>query len=320
MRRGEGGDNRCPVCSSAGELPPVETVERYRVLRCAGCGLGFSSPMTPGDDRYYAGHFSPESYWRWDFTHFLQHRPKPGGRLLELGCHTGHFLSRARAKGYRVAGLDINPRALDFAQTHYGLGDLREADFHRLDRVKVGEPFDVVVAFQVVEHMADPVEFLRQLSRFLAPGGVLIVTTPNAERWTLRFGRESWDYPPHHLTRWTEASLSRALEAAGWKVDRIDTQATDDLATARGYVESAYLRATGRGVLRRMAARSVESQGSSAGPSAKRRLGILRAFRNVTTRGFVTVAAPLAWPVVRLKRLAGENLYAVARYITKSKG
>lgn len=82
-----------------------------------------------------------------------------------------------------------------------------------------GASFDVVTLFEVVEHVAEPLELLRTATSLMSPGGTLIVSTPN------RLGRphppEALDRPPHHVTRWTPATLSTAVGRAGFATREI---------------------------------------------------------------------------------------------------
>jgi SAM-dependent methyltransferase len=218
----------CPVCGSR-ETGVIESFhdavgrEDYEVLACRSCALVFSRPMKfPGSSWYesynyvcgYVETASAASMGR--FPYFLDSLPQPPrGRLLDIGCASGQFLQMAAARGYDVEGIEVDSRFVAMARTA-GLsvrhGVLDEADA----RAHAGA-YDVVAAMEVLEHVADPVGFLRLIGSTLKPGGWLLVSVPDNRRPT-PFGRDLWDYPPHHLTRWNPGALRLALERAGYAV------------------------------------------------------------------------------------------------------
>jgi 2-polyprenyl-3-methyl-5-hydroxy-6-metoxy-1,4-benzoquinol methylase len=99
----------------------------------------------------------------------------PPGRVLELGCGHGGFLKLVRDAGFDVLGLDLSPSVLDYARRTFGIdvvrGPLEETD------LPAGS-FDVVAAFDVLEHVPDPLETVRAAAALLRPGGLLVVQTP----------------------------------------------------------------------------------------------------------------------------------------------
>lgn len=223
----------CPVCGST-ETGRIETFfdsvgrEHYEVLACRSCGLVFSRPMQfPGSSWYekynyvcgYVETASAASMGR--FPYFLNSLPEPHrGRLLDIGCASGAFLAMAAQRGYEVEGLDVDSRfvtmarAAGFAGVNHGVLDEEFARAH-------AGAYDVVAIMEVLEHVADPLAFLRLAGSILKPRGWLLVSVPDNRRPT-PFGRDLWDYPPHHLTRWGPKALRLALERGGYEV--VDTR------------------------------------------------------------------------------------------------
>jgi 2-polyprenyl-3-methyl-5-hydroxy-6-metoxy-1,4-benzoquinol methylase/glycosyltransferase involved in cell wall biosynthesis len=144
------------------------------------------------------------------------------GRVLDLGCSGGRLSERIRELGHEVVGVDsleipgVRDRVDEFA-----LGDLEQGV-----PTAVGSNFDVVVAADVIEHVRDPARLLEQMAAVLAPGGQIIISTPNFGHWYAR-GRVvtgTFDYDRRgildqtHLRFFTRASLRRTLQAAGLDV------------------------------------------------------------------------------------------------------
>ncbi len=109
-------------------------------------------------------------------------KPFEGLRLLDIGCGGG-LLSEPMARlGFQVMGVDASERNIGTASAHaaeQGLAiDYRASTAEAL--LAAGEgPFDLILNMEVIEHVADPGEYLRTCSRLLAPGGMMIVATLN---------------------------------------------------------------------------------------------------------------------------------------------
>jgi SAM-dependent methyltransferase len=164
--------------------------------------------------------------WRAELGHRAMHLPaRKGGRLLEVGCGTGDLLAGARDLGWSVAGVDFDPAAVAVARRR-GL-DVAEGDLAG-QRYADGS-FDAVTMFHVIEHVPDPGALLAECRRVLAPGGRLVVVTPNPRsRGHRRFG-VAWMGldPPRHLHLFPPAVLRRLAETAGFRVDSLGTTLRD---------------------------------------------------------------------------------------------
>jgi 2-polyprenyl-6-hydroxyphenyl methylase/3-demethylubiquinone-9 3-methyltransferase len=109
-------------------------------------------------------------------------RPFEGLRLLDIGCGGGLLCEPMTRLGFSVTGVDAAERNVATARTHAEQGglviDYRCTTAEAL--LERGEaPFDVILNMEVIEHVADPAEFLRTTARLLAPGGLMIVATLN---------------------------------------------------------------------------------------------------------------------------------------------
>jgi 2-polyprenyl-6-hydroxyphenyl methylase / 3-demethylubiquinone-9 3-methyltransferase len=110
-------------------------------------------------------------------------RPLEGKRALDVGCGAGLLAEPLARLGAQVTAIDPAEELIGAARQHAGgqglAIDYRVAAIEDLD----GE-FDLVTAMEVIEHTADPQAFLKSLSRRLAPGGLLLLSTPNATSWS----------------------------------------------------------------------------------------------------------------------------------------
>jgi 2-polyprenyl-3-methyl-5-hydroxy-6-metoxy-1,4-benzoquinol methylase len=177
---------------------------------CSTCGLEHFSPRTTADGAFYARLASGEGYYdddtKWEFG-LAGRLIDPTIDVLDVGCGEGAFLRSAGRDAHRAVGVDANPEAvgrLRAAGTEAYAVDIGAfADEHQ-------SCFDVVCAFQVLEHVPDPVAMAAAATRCLRPGGRLVVSVPNRERLRLG-GLDPLDHPPHHVTRWSMTQLDELI-------------------------------------------------------------------------------------------------------------
>ena len=108
-------------------------------------------------------------------------RPFEGLRLLDIGCGGGLLAEPMSRLGFEVVGVDASARNIGTAQAHaaeQGLAiDYRCSTAE--DLLAAGERFDVILNMEVIEHVADPGQFLCDCATLLAPGGLMVVATLN---------------------------------------------------------------------------------------------------------------------------------------------
>jgi 2-polyprenyl-6-hydroxyphenyl methylase/3-demethylubiquinone-9 3-methyltransferase len=131
-------------------------------------------------------------------------RPFEGLRLLDIGCGGGLLAEPMTRLGFQVTGVDASERGIGAAAAHaasQGLAiDYRAATAEAL--VAAGEPpFDVILNMEVIEHVADPGDYLRACTALLKPGGLMIVATLNRTLKALALAKIGGEY----VLRWLPA-------------------------------------------------------------------------------------------------------------------
>jgi 2-polyprenyl-6-hydroxyphenyl methylase/3-demethylubiquinone-9 3-methyltransferase len=109
--------------------------------------------------------------------------PLAGKTALDVGCGAGLLTEPLARLGASVTGIDASPEVIAVAREHAEAMAL-EIDYRAGDVQELQGQFDLVTAMEVIEHVADPSTFLKALARRLAPGGLLILSTPNATAWS----------------------------------------------------------------------------------------------------------------------------------------
>jgi SAM-dependent methyltransferase len=134
--------------------------------------------------------------------------PRPFPRILDAGCGTGRNLVEFGHLG-ESEGVDISPKAVEFCRRR-GLEAVRQAPLEELP-FEDGR-FDLILATDVIEHLADDRRSLAELRRVAAPGAQLVVTVP-AYSWLW----SQHDVSHHHRRRYTARRLDRLMTASGWE-------------------------------------------------------------------------------------------------------
>jgi len=109
--------------------------------------------------------------------------PLAGKSALDVGCGAGLLAEPLARLGATVTGIDAAPEVIEVARAHATAMGLA-IDYRAADVLDVEGRFDLITCMEVVEHVADPAAFVGALARRLAPGGLLILSTPNATAWS----------------------------------------------------------------------------------------------------------------------------------------
>lgn len=179
-----------------------------KLQTCSKCQLQYFSPAIPGSSRFYSeltsscSHYYTDEKWEFDYVKgFLEATHK----VLDIACGKGAFLRSILDSVDTAIGIDTNPDAVSSVGSKNKIRVLNQS----VEEFAVGhsDEFDFVTAFQIIEHLGSVMPFVEAAYRCVKPGGVLVLSVPNrARRRDLSFG--SLDYPPHHISRWSEDQLS----------------------------------------------------------------------------------------------------------------
>lgn len=214
-----GEKSSCYLCASPTRV--FLKVKDHNLLACDACGLVYEEERREGggisedQEKFLREYLLEEkSYARYfDGKLDLIEKLKKPGTLLDFGCGCGTLLRCARDRGWKVTGVEGSVPAAAHARST-GL-DIREGIIENLN---LSGAFDVVTAFQAIEHFADPVAFLRSVKTLLKPGGLAVLTTPDRRGFMGKLMGRRWFgyYNDEHVFFFDAGSFKTTLEKAGF--------------------------------------------------------------------------------------------------------
>jgi SAM-dependent methyltransferase len=230
--------NTCSICGK-GDFEDVGVVagtvidRQFVLCRCRSCQFVFvSNPSVDFEllysEDYYNGRGADTKLnyvgevqhptrtvrryeWRGVMERVRHLTPLPeGSTWLDYGCGTGGLVSYLRTEGMDARGFEQG--WCEGLLRKNGIPTIEQDDFDRY-----AATFDVVSAIEVIEHVTDPVAMLRTIRSLLKPGGLLFMTTGNAQPFHDRITKWRYVTPDVHISYFEPATLAAALEAAGFR-------------------------------------------------------------------------------------------------------
>lgn len=235
----------CPMCRHD-DAQVLFTRDDYQHVRCRNCDLIYVNPRRPDELQLNADLYGrTHPAWSGISERFramepsalneqldlLRRRPpkkylrelgfmkayRRTGRFLDVGCADGRFLLAADGQGWSVSGVEVAPESASLSSEVFGLdvrcGILEDAQFE-------DGTFDVARLNQVIEHVAAPVELLREIRRVLRPGGLLSLATINIKSFSFSILGSEWSHlgssRNEHVVFFSKKTLELVLGLAGF--------------------------------------------------------------------------------------------------------
>jgi SAM-dependent methyltransferase len=220
----------CPLCQGSNYLIYAKSFHPFRIVQCCSCRFYYLSPrLTEAammrlyrDEAYFNGeligyqdYLGQEQALRVTFRRFmmnLQKRCLTGGTLLEIGCGYGFLLDEAKQFFSVGAGTELSPTAVEHARA--SVDHIYEGG---IEQIPTNRKFDCIIAIHVIEHVYQPLIFLKQLAKQLNPGGKVIIATPDMGSIWRRLMRHRWPSfkIPEHISYFDKRSLTSLMKRAG---------------------------------------------------------------------------------------------------------
>lgn len=231
--------NICPNCQSTSSRLKLKT-KKFVLMICNPCGLGFISPMPSEKDlhRYYnRAYFKSKTDEIHGYTSYTQmekvltieaqrkikymQKFTSGKNLLDVGCGLGIFLKNANSFGYKISGNDISGYAIEHIKKTLNIplyeGSLKDAKLPK-------NYFDVVCAWDVMEHIPDVGGTFSAINKTLKKNGYLFLTTPDLTSIDAQILGKFWygfKKIPEHLIFFDKNSIKKILEKSGFVIVEI---------------------------------------------------------------------------------------------------
>ena len=197
-------------------------------LSCSSCGLLSSSPIPSSQqiedhyrEKFHAGNYEILRRYASQYRQVYEQmanwvEPKPGERMLDVGCFTGDLIDVLMSRGADAYGLELQAEAVQIAQQRMP-GRVFQADVH--GSTFPAGPYDTITMMGLIEHVVDPVNFIRRARSLLRPSGRLLLQTPDASSLLARTMRSHWPplAPIEHIHLFTRNSMRKLLHNFGFK-------------------------------------------------------------------------------------------------------
>jgi len=214
----------CIICKKK-KFQNWAKLDSFQSKKCFNCGMISVNPTPTQNflDNFYHGYLVENKkdlkLWKqrkiiytidrdW-IVKFINH-----GKILDVGCSGGQFLSYFDPKKWKKFGVEVDPSAANYARKKYGIN----VQIGNLIDLEIKQKFDLVVFRGVIEHFSDPISILKKSCSLLKHGGYLFITaTPTGDSFAFDVYREKWHLftPPGHLHYFTIPLLSRILKKFG---------------------------------------------------------------------------------------------------------
>lgn len=300
----------------------------FAIRQCVGCGLVFNSPRLSDPEivQLYDGNYyifqEPEAeaiervgalLHRTLGTQFAQ---VPRMQVLEIGCAKGYLLAMLKSLGWAVSGVELSSDAAQYAREVFDLPVQVGTIQHHVAQADF-KPQPVVLSTDVIEHVTDVDSFLQACFQAVAPGGLLVLGTPNANSIHRESQGPRWlGFNPFHIVLFSQETLGALLRRHGFELVQAYTYNNTDEAPPMMPADSPVKQAL-RGVLQRSglmnaARRLRDGGGHGQAPDAAA----------VTAQVQAKAQALQQWPAYfnsddgchpRRERCQGDNLVMVAR-------
>lgn len=215
--------NTCKICGNEEFLTLYKNVDdpithnKFKIVKCLSCKNHFTSPCPSS-----IGDFYPKNYRKYgkftflilNFLYSLNVKKwiKEFGEkktVLEVGCGSGFMLSVFKKYGWQEFGLERNKEVAMHAKRQFDINVMCK----NLNEIK-NKKFDLILLFNVLEHVDDPCLVIKECSRLLNKNGQIVVKVPNFDSWQSKLMKSNWFHldVPRHLYHFNKAGLKKIIE------------------------------------------------------------------------------------------------------------
>ena len=220
--------NACPVCGSE-NLREVSEYSKHHLVRCLKCSFAFSRKIPSDSELAYVYNtffliqqsVSPITVKRYHEMLGYFERFRKSNNIIDVGCGDGYFLDEAKKRGWNVYGTEYMDSKVEFCRQKGINMSQGILDPHNY----APDFFDVIASIEVIEHINNARDEIKNFYKILRPGGIAYVTTPHYNSLSRHLFHGKWniiDYPSH-LSYYTKKPMRRLFEESGFSLVRFAT-------------------------------------------------------------------------------------------------
>jgi 2-polyprenyl-3-methyl-5-hydroxy-6-metoxy-1,4-benzoquinol methylase len=231
---------RCVICDSNNftqKATSVRDSKKHKIFKCKKCShlqlfpiptkeelQKYNDEFLQGKNIKYFGTISEYRKKSFNDTerrvNFLEKYVTKKSRILEIGSGHGFFLEAMKKKGYDISGIEISKEKKQILKK---VTNAKIQDVNIGDEIPNIEKVDVIVMFHVLEHIDEPIKFLRNLKKLLKKNGILIIEVPNSNDSLLQYNiaYEKWIWQLAHISYFNPETLKQSLKIAKYKKIKI---------------------------------------------------------------------------------------------------
>jgi 2-polyprenyl-3-methyl-5-hydroxy-6-metoxy-1,4-benzoquinol methylase len=185
--------------------PLFEDTQELHYLQCVKCGLKYFDPIVTGDDNFYRQLQNEPWYYlhadKFEYI-FSAKYVKRNDKVLDIGSGRGVFKQYIDCDYYQ--GLDFSSKAVELAKSDRTNVQSISIQEHCIEKSAF---YDVIVLFQIIEHIQDVDTFIKSSIKALKENGYLIIATPDNDGFIKDVANFYLNLPPHHVLHWNEEAL-----------------------------------------------------------------------------------------------------------------
>jgi len=221
-------NNNCRICNSSNLKTFVKG--NTELIECRECGIVFNQKMPSKEDLndYYTKEYQLRSNLTGEiYSEYRRFSQAPeqikliaeikqylneGDSILDIGCYKGAFIDEARRWGFKVTGVEPSAEGREYLST-LGLNAFSQLE-------EVNEKFSGIVMWHSLEHITEPLEYLKRLKSYLKDGGYLFIRVPAYDSvWSKLLGKNwVWFQPHNHYFHYSTNSMKKLIYNAEYQL------------------------------------------------------------------------------------------------------
>ena len=239
---------RCPLCESEEKITEFSKFG-VKIVGCKKCNLRYAGKIPANLSDVYDGksylsesvdtyakniEYRKERFGKERVKLIKSFLKKENAKLLDVGCGIGWFLEVAKVNGFEIFGQEFGKELANWTSKRLGIKIWSQP----IEELNAEIKFDVITLFDVIEHVENPLQFLKSCKRLLTDEGIIVVFTPNFDSLAIQIMKEHSNLigPSAHLVYFNEESIKTLAEKVNMDILYCKTHGID-LGDLKSYYE-----------------------------------------------------------------------------------